>query len=60
MKFREQITGPGPIHLDLTDALHNKEWVEFGPQHESVSISRYREMVEALIAETDRTQPGTA
>jgi type I restriction enzyme R subunit len=51
MKFREQIAGPGPVHLDLTDTLHHKDWVEFGPQHESVSISRYREMVEALIAE---------
>ncbi|AMA60598.1 type I restriction endonuclease subunit R [Bradyrhizobium sp. CCGE-LA001] len=51
MKFREQMTGSGPVHLDLTDVLHNKEMVEFGPQHEAVSISRYREMVEALIAE---------
>jgi type I site-specific restriction endonuclease len=51
MKFREQQTGPGPVNLDLTDVLHNKEWVEFGPQHESVSIARYREMVEAMIAE---------
>lgn len=51
MKFREQIVGPGPIHLDLTDTLHHKEWVEFGPQHEAVSISRYREMVETMIAE---------
>lgn len=51
MKFREQSTGQGQIHLDLVDELHKKEWVEFGPQHEAVSISRYREMVEALIAE---------
>ncbi len=51
MKFREQITGLGQIHLDLTDTLHHKEYVEFGPQHEAVSISRYREMVEALITE---------
>lgn len=51
MKFREQMTGPGPVHLDLTDVLHNKEMVEFGPQHEAISISRYREMVETLIAE---------
>jgi len=51
MKFREQNASPGPVHIDLTDTLHNKEWVEFGPQHEAVSISRYREMVEALIAE---------
>lgn len=57
MKFREQPVGSGPVHLDLTDILHNKEWVEFGPQHESVSISRYREMVEALIAELTEHNP---
>ena len=57
MKFREQITGPGLIHLDLIDALHKKEWVEFGPQHEAVSISRYREMVEALVAELTEYNP---
>lgn len=57
MKFREQITGPGPVHLDLIDKLHNKDWVEFGPQHESVSISRYREMVEALVIELTERNP---
>ncbi|NTU49771.1 MAG: DEAD/DEAH box helicase family protein [Desulfobulbaceae bacterium] len=57
MKFREQNAGLGPVHLDLTDVLHNKEWVEFGPQHESVSISRYREMVETLIAELTARNP---
>jgi len=57
MKFREQITGPDPVHLDLTDVLHNKEMVEFGPQHEAVSVSRYREMVEALIAELTDSNP---
>ena len=57
MKFRELQTGPGPMNLDLTDVLHNKEWVEFGPQHESVSISRYREMVEAMIAELTAHNP---
>lgn len=57
MKFREQSTGPGPTHLDLTDTLHNKEWVEFGPQHEAVSITRYREMVEAMIAELIQHNP---
>jgi len=57
MKFREQITGPGPIHLDLTDNLYRKEMVEFGPQHEAVSISRYREMVETLIAELTEHNP---
>ncbi|WP_432668654.1 DEAD/DEAH box helicase family protein [Pseudomonas umsongensis] len=51
MKFREQNTGQEQTLLDLVDVLHRKEWVEFGPQHEAVSITRYREMVEALIAE---------
>lgn len=51
MKFREQSTGHEQTHLDLADELHKKEWVEFGPQHEAVSITRYREMVENLIAE---------
>ena len=57
MKFREQTTGQDPTHLDLTDELHKKEWVEFGPQHEAVSISRYREMVETLIAELTEHNP---
>jgi type I restriction enzyme R subunit len=51
MKFREQTTGQEQTHLDLADELHKKEWVEFGAQHEAVSVSRYREMVEGLIAE---------
>jgi type I restriction enzyme R subunit len=58
MKFREQsMGGTGPIHLDLTDILHNKEMVEFGPQHEAVSITRYREMVEDLIIELTEHNP---
>lgn len=58
MKFRELNSGgTDPIHLDLTDILHNKEMVEFGPQHEAVSISRYREMVEDLIIELTEHNP---
>lgn len=57
MKFREQPTGEGPIHLNLTDQLHHKDWVEFGPQNEAVSISRYQEMVEALITELTEHNP---
>ncbi len=57
MKFREQMTGPGPIQLDLKDTIHHKDWVEFGPRNESVSISRYREMVEAMIAEMTEHNP---
>ncbi|OYW39512.1 MAG: restriction endonuclease subunit R [Hydrogenophilales bacterium 12-61-10] len=57
MKFREQNTGQKQSHLDLADELHKKEWVEFGPQHEAASISRYREMVETLIAELTEHNP---
>lgn len=57
MKFREQSTSQVQTHLDLTDEVHKKEWVEFGPQHEAVSITRYREMVESLIAELTKHNP---
>ncbi|ESS71669.1 type I restriction enzyme EcoKI R protein HsdR [Methyloglobulus morosus KoM1] len=58
MKFREQQNlGEGTIKLDLTDVLHNKEKVEFGPQHEAVSITRYREMVEELVLELTNSNP---
>jgi len=57
MKFREQTSGQQQTHLDLADELHKKEWVEFGPQHEAVSITRYREMVEALIVELTEHNP---
>lgn len=57
MKFREQSFGQDQAHLDLADELHKKEWVEFGPQHEAVSVSRYREMVEALIVELTAHNP---
>ena len=57
MKFREGLIDPDQTHLDLVDELHKKEWVEFGPQNEAVSITRYREMVEALIAELTEHNP---
>lgn len=57
MKFREQTIGQDQTHLDFADELHKKEWVEFGPQHAAVSISRYREMVETLIAELTQHNP---
>lgn len=57
MKFREQTTGQEQTHLDLIDELHKKEWVEFGPQNEAVSVTRYREMVEGLIAELTDHNP---
>ncbi|MFV1468371.1 DEAD/DEAH box helicase family protein [Idiomarina sp. HB] len=57
MKFREQNIGQEQTHLDLMDELHKKEWVEFGPQNEAVSVTRYREMVENLITELTEHNP---
>jgi len=58
MKFREQqIPGQGPVKLDLTDVLYNKEIVEIGPRHEAISVSKYREMVEALVLDLTRNNP---
>lgn len=57
MHFREPETGPGPTNLDLKDETVNKEFIEFGPQHEAVSVSRYREMVEKLVLELTLRNP---
>lgn len=58
IKFREQhIQSDGPAKLNLQDLLKTKEMVEFGPQNEAVSITKYREMVEAKIAELTERNP---
>uniref|UniRef100_UPI003F70A0AE type I restriction endonuclease subunit R n=1 Tax=Dyadobacter sp. TaxID=1914288 RepID=UPI003F70A0AE len=50
MYFRESpVMAAGPAKFNLQDVLHTKEYVEFGPQHESLSIARYRELVEQKI-----------
>jgi type I restriction enzyme R subunit len=58
MKFREpEGAGQGPVHLNLTDSVHNKEMVEFGPQHASAGIAEYREMVESCILALTASNP---
>ena len=50
MRFIERNRRPdGPVELNLKDVLSTKETVEFGPEHEAVSIARYKEMVEERI-----------
>lgn len=39
----------GPAKYDLRDIIVTKEYVEFGPQHEALSVSKYRELVERRI-----------
>lgn len=52
MKYRESLVPPlAPAKFNFKDVLHAKEYVEFGPQHEGVSIARYKELVEQKIQE---------
>jgi len=49
MKFRDSVIALGPAKFNLKDLLFSKEKVEFGPQHEAVSIARYKELVEEKL-----------
>ncbi len=58
MKYRDSNASPlGPVQFDFIDSLRTKEMVEFGPEHEAVSVSKYREMVEKLILELTESNP---
>lgn len=58
MKFRSNGgENEKPVFLNLEDELKKKEIVEFGPENEAVSIQKYREMVEKLIAELTEKNP---
>ncbi|MBU0465017.1 MAG: hypothetical protein KKE12_15680, partial [Proteobacteria bacterium] len=50
MKFRQSLGQPiDKARFDFLDIVNTKEMVEFGPEHEAVSIAAYREMVEQMI-----------
>lgn len=49
MKFRDSVVPLSPAKFNLKDMLFSREKVEFGPQHESVSITRYKELVEEKV-----------
>jgi len=51
MKFRDSIIPLGPAKFNLKDLVSSKEHVEFGPQHEALSVAKYRELVEQKINE---------
>ncbi|MCB1581452.1 MAG: DEAD/DEAH box helicase family protein [Xanthomonadales bacterium] len=58
MKFRDRnLWNSKPVYLNLTDTIHSKEMVAFGPEQEAVSISKYRKMVESLIFELVKSNP---
>ena len=57
MKFREAIVPLGPAKFNFKDELYAKEFVEFGPEHEALSIAKYKELVEQKINELISESP---
>lgn len=51
MKFREAVIPLAPAKFNLKDFVAEKEFIEFGPQHEALSVAKYRELVEKKINE---------
>lgn len=58
MKFIESLIPPlTPARVNFQDLLREKEFVEFGPEHEAISIARYREIVEEKVKELSAFNP---
>jgi type I restriction enzyme R subunit len=57
MRFRESVIPLAPAKFNLKDVVAEKEFVEFGPQHEALSVAKYRELVEKKINELVSSSP---
>jgi type I restriction enzyme, R subunit len=57
MKYREAIVPLGLAKFNLKDFVAEKEYVEFGPQHEALTIAKYRELVEQKVNELVSANP---
>ncbi len=57
MKFREAIIPLGPAKFNFKDVIAEKEFVEFGPEHQALSVAKYRELVEQKINELVSSNP---
>ena len=57
MKFREAVIPLAPAKFNLKDIVAEKEFIEFGPQHEALSVAKYRELVEKKINELVSSSP---
>jgi type I restriction enzyme R subunit len=58
MHFRDgRGVGDGPAKFNFADVLTSKEVVEFGPEHESLSIAQYRQLVEQKVNELTANNP---
>ena len=56
MKFRQKQLTPEK-KLNIQDLLTVKEKIEFGPQHEHMSVDKYKRKVEDFIRELVKTNP---
>jgi type I restriction enzyme R subunit len=56
MQYRQRRRDP-MMHLNIGDLVASKDWVEFGPEHERLTSSVYREKVEAYIRELVDANP---
>ncbi len=57
MKFREAVVPLGPVKFNFKDIIAEKEFVEFGPEHQALSVAKYRELVEQKINELVSSNP---
>jgi type I restriction enzyme, R subunit len=57
MKFREGVIPLAPAKFNLKDLVAEKEFIEFGPQHEALSVAKYRELVERKVNELVSNSP---
>ena len=57
MIYRESVIPFGPAKFNFKDFISEKEYVEFGPQHEALSIAKYRELVEQKVNELVLSNP---
>ena len=58
MRYCQQfIDGNEQESLNLKDVTYKKEMIEFGPENELVSVSRYKEMVESMVQQLADDNP---
>ncbi len=58
MRYRQRFDGGDEQEsLNLKDVTYKKEMVEFGPENDLVSVSRYKEMVETMVQQLADQNP---
>lgn len=57
MKYHESVYFPGIAKYNLKDFIVKKEYVEFGPEHEALTIVKYKELVEEKINQLVEANP---